>query len=835
VALVAGEAGIGKTTLLHLFTGRLPAGTRVWWGACDPLSTPIPLGPLQDIAAADPASPLATLLARGEPRDVLFAAFLDHLRQPGAVAIIEDVHWADEATLDLLRFVGRRAARSRGLLVVTYRSDEIPPEHPLRLAMGELPRGSALRLQLPPLSEAAVATLARHAGRSPAGLHAAGGGNPFFTTEILATADEGVPISVRDAVLARAARLGPWARALLDLVSVVPGRAERWLLSVTDPSALDAAAECVASGMLVAEGETLAFRHELARLSLCEALPPQRARLLHARVLRTLEERAPDALARLAHHAAGAAQAAAVLRYAPAAGERAARLGAHREAAAHYGAALAAGAELPPRERAALLERRSFECYLTNQLVEAIAARREALEIWRTLDEPERTGDTLRWMSRLHWFWGRRAEAEVFAAEAIATLEAVEPHGAALAMAYSTRSQLEMLARRNAEAVTWGTRAIALAEQLGHEEALAHALNNVGSARWDAGDPDGRALVERSLRLSLAARLEDHAGRAYANLTSSALAALDHVAAGPLLDEAVEYCRDRTLDSYGLYITGWRAKWRLDRGEWIAAAEDAAYVLAHPKQSPLSRVQALVVLGLLRARRGDPGAEEPLDEARRLALATTEAPRIGTVVAARAEAAWILGDPERVAREAGDLPPDDPTYPGRYWGPVGDFLRRAGHPAPPAAHHLPPYRALAEGDWRAAARFWAERGCGYDQALALAAGDTPEAAREALQLLTGLGATATAAAVARDLRARGIRGVPRGPRSATLANPAGLTGRQLEVLTLLVQGLRNAEIAERLKLSPRTADHHVSAVLAKLGARSRGEAAAAARRMGLPT
>jgi DNA-binding CsgD family transcriptional regulator len=170
----------------------------------------------------------------------------------------------------------------------------------------------------------------------------------------------------------------------------------------------------------------------------------------------------------------------------------------------------------------------------------------------------------------------------------------------------------------------------------------------------------------------------------------------------------------------------------------------------------------------------------------------------------------------------------------------GDLVRLGGAPAHPPA--LPdgipavvaePYRLLLAGDWQAAADAWQERGCPYHRALALAGGDRDEALLEALGLLDGLGARQTALRLRRQLRRRGNLRVPRGPTRTTAANPAGLTGRQVEVLGLLAEGLTDAEIAARLSLSAKTVGHHVSALLAKLGVTSRRQAAAAARRLGV--
>jgi predicted ATPase len=221
LVLIGGEAGIGKTALVERFAEAHKARARVLWGACDALLTPRPLGPLYDIAQQTQGRLLA-LLEGEAARGPIFSSVLDEMKsgRGPSIAVIEDVHWADEATLDLLKFLGRRISRTNCLLVVTYRDDEVGGEHPLRLVLGDLPSRLVARMCLPPLSEGGVKRLEDRAGRRIRDLHQVTGGNPFFVTEALESRAPGVPVTVRDAVLSRAARLSPAARAVLELVSV---------------------------------------------------------------------------------------------------------------------------------------------------------------------------------------------------------------------------------------------------------------------------------------------------------------------------------------------------------------------------------------------------------------------------------------------------------------------------------------------------------------------------------------------------------------------------------------------------------------------------------------
>ena len=749
--------------------------------------------------------------------------------------MVEDAHWADEATLDLLVFLGRRLEGTPALLVVTYRDDELGADHPLRGVLGALPQPVVRRLAPKPLSEVAVAELARRAGRPAAGLRALTGGNPLLVTEMLAAGDTDVPMTVRDLVLARLAGLAADALEVVRLVAVVPTRAELWLLEAAlrpPPTAVEAG---VAAGLLMVDAEAARFRHELLRRAVEGSLSPLGRRELNRRVLEVLAG-APEGqvdLARLVHHAREAGDAEAVLRYGPEAARQAAAVAAHREAAGHYRAVLPHAGRLPAAARADLLEAYSLEAYMAGLSSEAVSARRAALELREAGGDREKVGEGLRWLSRLHWWDGSRREAEAAAARAIAVLEPLPP-GHQLAMAYSNQAQLDMLANRGDAAMDWAGRAIELARRLGDQETLSHALTNIGSTRLLLGDPGGRVELEQGFEVAVAAGLEDHAARALANLATQSVEMKDYRHARQDLDRALAFVQAHELAGFAQHLLGHRARLRLDQGDWEGAEQDAQAALAERVHASGRLADALVPLGLLQARRGDPEAAATLQEATEAAFATDELQWTGQVAAARAEHAWLHGETERVAEEAARtlgraVQADHPWFAGE----LAFWLRLAGAPVPAPATVAEPYRLALAGDWRGAADAWRELGCPYHQALALAGGDQDEALLEALALVDGLGARQTAQRLRRQLRGRGGLRVPRGPNRATAANPAGLTGRQVEVLGLLAEGLTDAEIAARLSLSAKTVGHHVSALLAKLGVGSRRQAAAAGRRLGV--
>jgi DNA-binding CsgD family transcriptional regulator/tetratricopeptide (TPR) repeat protein len=836
MVLLGGEAGIGKTALVRAFCDRHGDDACVLWGACDALRTPRPLGPLLDIAR-EAGGELASVVAAEPTRHRLFGAFLDLLDSAGrpVVAVVEDAHWADEATLDLLVFVGRRVAGASAMVIVTYRDDEVGPGHPLGTVIGDLATaGWVHRLELQALTREAVATLARPQGIDPDRLHQTTGGNPFFVTEVLAAPSREVPATVRDAVLARAARLSPVARGALDAAAVVPDRVELTLLEAVAGADAAAIEECLRAGMLRDDGRGVRFRHELARLAVERAVPAARRVELHRQILAHLVVASRDEPARLAHHAEEAGMAAAVLEHATAAAERAAALGAHREAVDHYAMALRFAGGLAPRRLAELLERYAVECEYTERVSEALDAADQALGCWRREGDREREGALLGRRSWFLWGVGRSAEALQSAAAGVAVLE-VAPAGPALAGAYTWLAYVRMLARDIPGAIEVGGRAIELTERFGHHEQLSRALNAVGSAQWFS-DPDQAPLtLGRSLEVAREHGYDQLAAIALSNLGSGAGEIRRYALADDWLREAIAWCAERDLDANRRYAQAWLARCQFEQGRWSEAGTTMASFAAERLAMPPSRIVALTVLGRLRTRRGDPDALAPLKEAWELAVRTGHLQRTWPVAAGRAEHAWLTGQPAALPDLVAE-PFELARRLGHEWatGELGFWLWRAGALDHPPAGAARPYALQIAGDWRAAAEAWRELGCPYEQALALADSDAERDLLAALEQLERLGARPAADAVAARLRELGVRRLPRRPRRATLANPAGLTARELEVLALLGADLRNADIAARLHVSEKTVDHHVSAILAKLGVRSRREAAqvAAARGIG---
>ena len=833
VALVFGEAGIGKTSVVRAFKEVARRRVRVVSGACEALFTPRPLGPVHDIA--DEVGGLLLDALRAPSNHVaILGALLAALETTPTLAVLEDLHWADEATLDAITFLGRRLDTTQCLLLATFREDQLGPRHPLRLVIGELPSRLTVRVALEPLSEAAVAELAREAGRSPLGLHAATGGNPFYVTEVLASDEDKIPESVRDAVLARAGRIGSGGWRLLEAIAVIPGHVEMWLVERLAPETITYLDECLASGVLRSTSGGVEFRHELGRLAVEEGIAPDRRIELNRTALRAMMD-PPNAeldLAALAHHADAAGDAESVLRYAPRAAEKAAQLGAHREAVAQYARSLRFSESLALDAQAELYNRLSYECYLTGEFDDAIAASTQARERYRTLTDSLKEGESLHLLSRLMWSIGRTPEASDLCRQAVAILESLRP-GHELAMAYAQLSALSVVTDDPKGAVLWGSRAAELAERLDDPEILASARLSLSSAQYAAGRPDGREGLERELASALSTGLEEIAARAFNELVGIAARSREYEVVDRYLDAGFEYCRDRELGNFRQGLGAERARRLLDRGEWAAATDAANLVLSTARTAGMAPFLALTVLGQVRARRGDPDVWGPLDRALGMAEPSGELERLALVGAARAEAAWLAGDGERTVAEACGayelaVEKRHPWFAGElaYWH------WKAGGLGSPPGWIAEPYALQIAGDTAGAVASWAARGCRYETTRALAESDNETALREALDVFESFGARPEAQRIRQALRERGVS-VPRGPRRATRENAANLTARELETLALLARGLRNAEIADRLVVSRRTVDHHVSAILRKLEAKTRGEAVAEAARLGI--
>ncbi len=829
---VAGEAGVGKTTLVQSFLAGLDRSTRSLVGACDPLSTPRPLSPLLDVAL-DPRSGLSSLVdAQANPYE-MFDAVLEMLRRTDhpTVLVMEDVHWADQATLDLVRYLGRRAGGTRALVICTYRDDEVGGDHPLRPVLGDLApsREWVRRLHLKPLSVDAVAQLAKDHDADPVRVHELTGGNPFYVTELLA-AGGALPATVADAVMARVERLDGDARRIVEVTSIAPRSLEVAYARELAGVDLAAAERAVHAGVLVGRGERLGFRHELARAAVEASMLPARCIELHHRMIELLEAAPRRDLARLAHHAHRTGEATTVHRYAPAAAEEAQARGAHRQAAEFYAAAIDHTGGVSPDELAELRLRLSWELYILNRPEEAAATVRAAVEHFRHRGDRVALARALSAQARVDWNLDpdlARATVE----EAISLLES-EPPGQPLAYAYYLAGHMNMLARRYEPAVAFAQRCLEVsrAHGLGREHELGTLA--LGTAELVVGDPDlGIDLLEGIVERATDDKEYRNRLVALGMLGSGGGEVRRYARAEHWLQDSIQLAGRFDEDYTAEYSTAWLARIAFERGNWDHAATLAAEVDVDGAR--ITRLTAGGTLGRVRVRRGDPGAEELLSELAGLA-ADQELQHRWPITAGLAELAWLRND-AALGREIVEADYRRALATDSAWakGELGFWMYQCGGISSPPAGAAEPFALHMSERWSEAAAAWQQIGCPYEKALALAAGGDERSLRTALHLLQRLGARPAADRIRAEMRALGIEDVPPRPRASTRSAPAMLTGRQLEVLELLRQGLTNAEIGEQLYISTKTAGHHVSAILRKLGARSRTEAAARAAVMGI--
>ncbi len=653
IALVSGEAGIGKSTFVDHFIAQHGDGLCVLKGHCDPLFTPTPLGPLYDIARQTSADLLASLEA-GTPRVALFSAVLDMLRRAKAptLVVIEDIHWADDATLDLVKFLGRRIAETRTLLVLTYREDEIAGTT-LRLVMGDLAASkAAVRLELPRLSLAAVQRLVGDSAVDAACLHRQTAGNPFFVTEVLSSGGTGLPRTVRDAVLARAARLDPVARKVLDAAAVIGSRVEHRLLEQVMGDAVEGLDDCLRHGLLEPAGDGIAFRHELVRDAILMDLCPARRRCFNRAALKAMRGSGRRAdLAKLVEYAEGAGDAPAVLEYGAAAAKAASAVGAHREAAAHYARMLRQPVDRTAPEEAALHEAYAEECAIVDEAPEAERARRAAIALYAKAGDRLKEGENL---AELAWPLvrsGRNAAADETCRRAIEVLEALPP-SRQLANAYRIQAHLTMLDRDCRTAVALSRDAIALAERFDDDATVAAAENVIGAALLVSGDESGLDHFQRSMALAATAGMDALVGIGHTNIGASYGEIHRFADAERHIAQGIAYTAARDLDYATHYMHAWLAVTRLHQGLWSEAAEIATGLLARSNLSAISRIVALTALGRVQARRGDVDPAPVLDEALALALQTDTLQRLAPVRAARRRAALAGRRPGAGGRRA---------------------------------------------------------------------------------------------------------------------------------------------------------------------------------------
>ena len=833
---IIGEAGIGKTSLVKVFLKEIEDDSIEYIGACDSLFTPRPLAPLYDLALQineDWVDKIHSISSRAE----LFTKFvqvLTHKQRP-VVVVFEDIHWADEATLDFIKFFARRISRTKCLFVLTSRDDEINQQHSLRNVLADLSPDTFTRIELPPLSKEAVQKLADEKGYDGEDVYSITSGNPFYVNEVLASYSAGVPHNVKDSVLSSYNNLSDEARNLWQQLSVIPEGLEVERLYKVDQSWHEAIGHCIAIRILIIKNNKIRFKHELYRRTIEGSLSPFRRIALNKNLLdlflESFQERGE--IEKIVHYAKNANENELVVKYAPLAAQQAASVGSHIEASRLFLTAIEYSDGADDCDLVKFYENYAYECYLTNQIREAITYQGKALRIWKRKNQIEQIGNSERFLSRLWWFEGNHQQSESFARKAIEVLDS-QPSSKAKAMAYSNMAHLKMLSDDTDDCIYWGKKAIEIASEIDDEETLVHAKTSMGATLMlhPSTSEEGLAFLQESLKASLKNSYHDHAGRAYAALSSISMSTNNYELARKTLEEGINYCEERDLNSLKLYMMCVKAIVNLEMGNWNEAFCIADNLLKKEGLLPVIKIGALTTIATLRIRRGDLDAVHLLHEAKTMAFKTTELQQIIPVLTALLEYEWLTGK-QQVESDLLDeiirrFIQTKMFSQSRFvlWlkklGRQNSLINEIFKTGQPVDVLTSVHGAIE----------WERLGCPYEQALCLFEGRDHDK-RKALSIMQHLGASAVSEKFKMEMRSSGIKKIPRGLRASTKFNPAQLTNRELEVLHLLKTGIQNKEIAEALFISPKTVDHHISSILFKLTVSSRSKAVTEAVRLGI--
>jgi DNA-binding CsgD family transcriptional regulator/tetratricopeptide (TPR) repeat protein len=827
VALISGEAGFGKTSLLRTFIAGLDHRYRILEAACEPVGVPTAFAPLFDLLDAFPDELRGDVRA-GSGRPAVYAGMLDLLKSDRVVLTIEDLQWADEATLGLVRYLGRRIGPTRSCLVVTFRNEELDLTHPLHLVTADLALVGT-RIDLQPLSLKGVEELTKGLDLDPVEIHAATLGNPFLVEEVVSHPGSTLPATIANAVMVRAARLSPDALEVLYQVALSPDGLPLTLLTKLNPEAGSYVDLAVRRRLLDSVNGQVTCRHALIRDSLEQAVPPALKMDLHRRLLELLEETADDSpdIARLAYHAVGAGDGDKVVDYSLRAARDASRGGAHRQAAVHYANALEYQSKMPEKVLEDTLLEAAMEHCLVNLFQEACDLADQRVEMMDTkLDEARARAWLAYFESRENDLPACRREADL----AIEVLQG-EPPSEELALAHAVLSWVLAVEGDASASIEHGEEAAAVARAAGSPRVEVHANTTVGMCRHWLGDPVGRARIEDAIRLGRESGADEWTARAYNNLGMTHLGSLELGRAAEYFEELVDFTTSRELEAWYIAAVSALSSIHLATGRWEEVDQALSLVLGQ-RTCISTEVESLIVAATLALRRGDPDSGEMIERI----LDRIEGSRDHEIAVGGAalamEGAWVgVVDPQ-IAGGRYTAMLGSPGLADDNWGrEMLAFWARRLDLEPPQGEIPEPAGLEWEGRISDAADEWERLGYVVEAAITRSLVPSTDLT-SVFSTLSELGADGSARGLRRELQRRGVKGIPRGTRDSTRENPARLTARQAEVLELMTRGLSNAAIADKLYITEKTAGHHVSAILAKMNATSRLEAVAMANSNG---
>lgn len=836
---LAGEGGIGKTSLVNLFLEQVGKSSSVFVGNCDSLFTPRPLGPLFDIAAQI-GGHFVSILKNEKDKSLIFTLLLQELLIKSSkvtVLVIEDIHWADEATVDLVKFMARRVQRFKCLLIVTYRDDEVNIEHPMNSIFGEVNPEVYSKIVLHRLSLETVDKLAKERGHlSGEKIYELTGGNPFYVSEILASYSLGIPEKIKDSILSIFRSADPKSRAAWELLSILPAGMEQNLIKEVNSDFPNDVTRCVDRGVIINVQDRYTFKHELFRLAIEESLEPLKRKNLHRAVLKVLlaNQNHSGVSSQLVHHAKLAEETSLVREFAPQAAEQAALVGSHLAASKLYQTAI----EHTQEDHASLVllhKHHAYEAYMAGQIDAAISSQQFVVEFYRKQNLALECGDALRFLSWQWWLKGEKKKAMQFALEAIERLGSYH-ESKQMALALSNLSVLYLDEGDMVSGLVIGNKAVTLSELIGDQEALSHSLGNLGSIllKLPGKEIEGEQAIRKSISIAIENRFHDNVVRGYANLLSSFVVIKKYEKAELVFKEGFAFCENCDLRFKQHFLQFWNARRLFGVGRWDEATREAT-----PLQNSffsLAKSGVLTLLAQIKMRQGDfQSARLFLSEAKSIVVPTQEISRIVPVYVAELELQWLTGK-SILIRELNSVF-DLFRYKNHSWhySEICYWMRKNDLIIPmedDVVQYAGPYHFEMGGEWAKAAEAWKELKSPYEEALALMSGQNHHV-KLALSILDRLGAKATYGKVRMELKKNGVKSIPRGSRNTTKRNPFQLTTRQIDVLSLLAEGLQNNEIADRLFVTSKTIEHHVSAVLSKLDVKSRSRAVVEGKRLGL--
>ena len=654
-------------------------------GACDDLIAPRSFGPLQD-AARGTSGPLAAAVAAGADRDAVFEAVFAELSGSGgpAVLVVEDVHWADDATLDLVRLLGRRVADLPAVVVLTFRDDEVAGDHPLRRLLGALVGRHVCRLPLARLSARAVRALAEEAGVDGAAALAATAGNPFFLAEVLANPGDTVPPTVADAVLARVMQLDAATRARVEQLAVVVAPAARSLVEAL-PGGTAGLVAAEQLGIVELDGRNVVFRHDLTRRAIEASLPGARRIALHRLVLALLLAEPDPDLPRVVHHAVEAGNAEVIVRYGPQVARQAAHSGANRQALAVREQMLRHAELLAPSGLARLHIGHAWSLFNAGRYGESLAVAEHAVSLWEALDDPVGLSEALVTLGRQVLMSSRPRAAEPPARRAVAVLDGAPPGYPRVLAEMFLGAQL-VLTDQPVEALPHLEEALELA--LAHsDEMIALCRSYVGLAQAAVGGPRAAEQLVKSLEPTATPLHHERRVRVLRNVADGMRRLGRWRDERHYMAAAIE--ETSRFDPVVPVLEFHARHWALvaDGGDWAAAEAGLRAMLERDERSAADYMvgyMVLPVLGRILVRSGR------VDEGRRMLVDAWALAREADVLAALAptaialaEQAWLTGRDDGW-REAAALVLARADGPGNAHcrGELLRQLRRLGEPTP---------------------------------------------------------------------------------------------------------------------------------------------------------